>query len=512
MKLPPGRLAPTAALLITALVSAMDVTIVATVMPTIVGELGGLALYSWVIAGYLLTSTTTVPIYGRLADLRGRKPLFLVAMSVFLFGSVLCALAPRMELLIVARAVQGLGAGGLMTLVATLAGDLFPGEDRPKIQGLISTVWGLAAIVGPLAGSLIVSHASWRWVFWINLPVGLLAAGVLAVTVHERVERHRQTIDYAGAALLTLGVGALLLGLVEGGQRGFGAATVWAWFGASATLLAALAWVEARAPAPVVPYTLLRRRLLGLASVAAATLGACVISTSTYLPLLVQGAQGGTPQEVAWVTGAVSLAWTFGSIGVGRALGRCGYRGAALGGMALLSGGGVALALLGLATPLPLVVGAGAIVGLGMGVTWTTLIVMVQSAVDWAQRGAVTATLQFFQSIGGTLWVSVQGAVLSAAISAGLHAAGAGPESGADIVGRGPAALNAMLDPATRAAMPPDEAQLLADVLVGGLHQVFLLYLGAALLGLLVVALLPSPASQAASERRGVADQGARQP
>jgi EmrB/QacA subfamily drug resistance transporter len=500
MRLPPGRLAPTVALLVTALVSAMDVTIVATVMPTIVGELGGLTLYSWVVAGYLLTSTTTVPIYGRLSDVYGRKPLFHVAMGVFLLGSVLCALAPSMELLIAARAVQGLGAGGLMTLVATLAGDLFPGEERPKIQGLISTVWGIASVLGPLAGSIIVSNASWRWVFWINLPIGIVAAAVLAATVHERVERRAQQIDYAGAGLLTLGIGALLLALVEGGERGFGAPGVLALLGVAAALLAVLAWVEARAPAPVVPHRLLRQRLLGLASLAAATLGACVISASTYLPLLVQGAQGGTPEDVAWVTGAVSLAWTCGSIGVGRALARGGYRGAALGGMALLAIGGVALMRLGVDTPLPLIIAAGTVVGVGMGMTWTTLIVMGQSAVGWAERGAITGTLQFFQSIGGTLWVSLQGAVLSASVAASLHAAGVAGDPGLEALGRGAAALNAMLDPAARAALPPADARVLAEVLASGLQEVFGLYVVAALLGLVAVALLPTTPAPAPRE------------
>jgi EmrB/QacA subfamily drug resistance transporter len=493
MRLPRRHLAPSLALLVTVLVSAMDITVVSTVLPTIVGELGGLALYSWSFSAYLLTSTTTLPLYGKLADVYGRKPLFFWAMALFLLGSLLCGLATSMELLIAYRAVQGLGAGGLMTLTITLAGDLFPADERPKIQAAISAVWGLAAIVGPGVGIAIVAYTSWRWVFWLNLPVGLVASAILARSLHERVTPRRHHVDYAGAALLTAGVGALLAALVEGGQGGFASPMVLALLGASALLLGLLAWVEARAPEPVVPLTLLRGRLQGLASLAAFVLGACVYSVSTYLPLFVQGTQGGTPFEVGVVTGAMSLSWTGGSLAAGRTVRWLSFRATALAGMAVLVASGVLLARMTVDTAFSTVVVASLVAGLGMGLCSTPLIVMVQNAVDWEQRGVATAAQQFFRSIGGTLWVSLQGTVLAATVGSALAAAGVALPGGGGGAARQVrlGELNAMLDPATRATLPPEQVRVLADVLADGLQPVFLLYLAATVAGLVVIALLP---------------------
>ncbi len=492
MLLASRRLLPTLALLATVLVSAMDVTVIATVMPTIVGELGGLGLYSWSFSAYLLTATTTLPIYGKLADTYGRKPLFLSAMALFLLGSLLCGLAGSMEVLIACRAVQGLGAGGLLTITITLAGDLFPLDERPKIQGAISAVWGIAAIVGPAVGSAIVSQTSWRWVFWLNLPIGGLATAILATSFHERVTVCRQQVDYAGAVLLTAGVGALLGALVGGGQAGFTSPPVLGLLGAAVALLALLARVEVRAAEPVVPLRLLRDRLQALASVAALALGACIYSASTYLPLLVQGVQGGRPYDVALVTGTVSVAWTAGSVFAGRTLPRLGYRGAAGLGMGLLVLGGVALLRLALDTPLAVVVSVSAVVGSGLGLASTPLIVLVQNTVGWDERGVATAAQQFFRSIGGMSWVSVQGAVLSTSVAAALAAAPVAPWSptagGTHRLGE----LSALLDPAARATLPAETLDLLVRALAAGLHAVFVLFLIAALAGLLAVALLPA--------------------
>ncbi len=496
MRLPSRDLAPTLALLVTVLVSAMDVTIVSTVMPTIVGELGGLALYSWGFAAYLLTSTTTLPVYGKLADLYGRKPLYLTAMAVFLLGSLLCGLATSIEALIAFRAVQGLGAGGLLTISTTLAGDLYPLEERPKIQAAMSTVWGLASIVGPVLGSAIVSQASWRWVFWINLPIGLVATGVLGASLHEHLTPTRHHVDYAGVVLLTAGLGAVLGALVEAGQAGFASPGVSALLALGALLLGLLAWVEAGAAEPVVPIRLLRDRVQGLASVAALALGACIFSASTYLPLLVQGAQGGTAYDVAWVTAAVSLAWTGGSVAAGPLLGRLGFRPAALGGMAILTASGLLLPRLALETPLAIVVAVGVVIGFGLGLASTPLIVLVQSVVGWERRGVATAAQQFFRSIGGTVWVSVQGAVLSAAAASAVASAAVAAlamPSGARAGERGLplGELNALLDPATRATLPPEQVGVLATVLADSLQPVFWLFLLAAVVGLVAIALLP---------------------
>jgi EmrB/QacA subfamily drug resistance transporter len=482
-------LAPTIAMLVSIFVAAMDVAIMSTVMPTIVGQLGGLPLYSWSFAAYLLTSTTTLPLYGKLADLYGRKPIFLLGMGLFVLGSFLAGAATTMEQLIVFRAVQGLGASGTLPIAITIAGDLFPLEQRAKIQGVISSVWGVAAVLGPLIGSAIVAQTTWRWVFWINLPIGLLTATVLAATLRERVHRRSHQIDYLGAALLTAGVTALLLALVEGGQRGFHTPAVGGLLVTAALLLVLFVENERRAPEPMVPLSLLRQRLLGLTSLCGLVLGGCIYSASTYVPLFVQGVLGGSPQDVAWASATISVAWTLGSLLGSRLLLRTGFRAAALLGMALISLGAGVLVRLTSASLLGEVLVAGALLGLGLGVSATAFIVVVQTAVGWDQRGIATATHQFFRSIGGTIWVSVQGAALSATTAAGLAAAGLQLPGGRALqLGE----LSTVLEPASRALLQPHAARQLAEVLGAGLHQVFLLYLVLALAGLLGAGFLPA--------------------
>src|SRR5581483_3938305 len=352
MKIPREKLAPTIAVLVSIFVAAMDISIMSTVMQSIVGQLGGLPLYSWTIAAYLLTSTTTVPLYGKLADTYGRKPMFITGTGLFVVGSLLCGLSGSIEQLIVFRALQGLGAGGILPITITIAGDLFQGPDRARIQGLISSVWGLAAILGPLAGSFIVLHATWHWAFWINVPIGFLTISVLARTFHERPVATRHQLDWLGAALLMAGVAALLLALGDHGQGAVSRETVVGLLVAAAVLLALFAVVELRTAEPVVPFSLLRDRVLGLASLGGFVLGACIYSASTYLPLFVQGAQARGPADVAWVSAAISVAWTGGSLIGSRVLVRVGFRAAALLGMGVISAGAALLLGLGRDTPL----------------------------------------------------------------------------------------------------------------------------------------------------------------
>jgi EmrB/QacA subfamily drug resistance transporter len=471
--------------------AALDTTVVGTAMPTIIGKLGGVSLYSWVFSAYLLTSTTTVPVYGKLADLLGRKPVFLFGVGVFLIGSALCGLAQSMVQLIVFRAVQGIGAGAVLPITMTIIGDLFSIEQRARLQGLFSGVWGVSSVAGPALGGLITDHIDWRWVFYVNVPFGLLSALLIFLLLHERVARRRHAIDYLGTATLTAGVTALLWGLLQGGKAwGWAAPASAATFGLAALMLAVFLWQERRAAEPVLPLSLFRSRIIAVAGVAGGLSGAAMFGVTSFVPLWVQGVEGGTATDAGVVVAPLSMGWPVGSIIAGRLIVRFGYRPAAiLGGACLLAGGALLLAV-GQGTARVLVVALLVLVGLGLGFTSSSFIIAVQNAVSWSQRGVVTASTQFFRTIGGTIGVAALGALLTSGWRHRTADLGAGNLDSASV----------LLDPARRAALAPDTVAALRRALDLALDGVFVAVAVLALLVFVAVLFVPGGRAQDLAE------------
>jgi EmrB/QacA subfamily drug resistance transporter len=392
-------------LILCAFMAAFEATVVSTVMPTVLGDLGGVEHYSWVFTAYLLASTVTVPVYGKLADLYGRKPVLLFGVTVFMVGSAASGLSSTMTQLIVFRAVQGLGAGAMQPITLTIVGDLYNIEERARTQALFGAVWGSAGLAGPLLGGLIVTHLSWPWVFFINLPFGLLAAALVIAALRENVEPRRHALDIAGATLLTLGVLGLLLGSVLG-------------LAAAAVLLTLFVRVEKRAAEPILSLRLFGARPIWVASAANGLLGAAMFAALTYVPLFVQAVLGGTPTQAGGTIGPMIIGWPIASALGGRLLPRIGARFLIRLGLWISAVASVALALLiGRADRL-LAQLAMLAFGFGLGFGATSLLVAVQNVVEWEQRGVVTAATMFFRTIGGTLAIGGLGRVLSASLGA----------------------------------------------------------------------------------------------
>ncbi|MFW5741383.1 MAG: MFS transporter, partial [Myxococcota bacterium] len=312
------------ALLVGTFLASLDVMVVGTAMPTIIADLGGLPLYGWVFAAYLLTSTTTVPVYGKLADRWGRKPTFLVGATVFLVGSVACGMAPTMIALIVARGVQGMGAGAIIPMTMTIFGDLFPVEQRVKLQGAFSVVWGVSSVLGPVVGGAIVEHWPWPWVFYINLPIGVVSCALLAWALKEDVPRREARIDWSGAVLLTAAITCLLLGLTLLEQQRFvlaGALVV-----ISPALGAAFIAVERKAEDPVVPLSLFRDKVISVSTASGVFIGGVLFPTVAFLPLLMRGAYGESPMRAGAAVTPLSLTWTVATFTASRIILKAGYR------------------------------------------------------------------------------------------------------------------------------------------------------------------------------------------
>lgn len=460
--------------------ASMESTVVATAMPTIVGQLGGLAIYSWVFSAFMLASTTTMPIFGKLSDIYGRRPVYAAAMILFLLGSFLCGQATSMPQLIAFRAVQGLGAGGLMPLAFTLIGDMFSLKQRAKMQGLFSGVWGVSSIVGPLLGGFLVDQISWRWVFYINLGPGLIAAALVWLAWRDKAREPGVAIpgvDYLGAVLLTVGVAALLMGLFEPGT-----ALGWGLLVLAALLLAGLVWVERRSANPILPLPLFRDRLFATACVHGVLAGWAMFGSLSFVPLFVQAVLRTSATAAGATLTPMLLGWVFASIIGSRLLLHRSYRTLALIGMSSLTLGTLLMSQVSAnASQMSLMINLG-LMGVGMGLSIPAFLIAVQSTVQSRDLGAATSTVQFSRSIGGALGVSVMGVALSLHLAAHLLEAGLDPTQ---------ISVDTLLDPIAQAATHLVLEATLREALAGAIQGIFVIAFIAAALGLLATAFAP---------------------
>ncbi len=447
------------ALMVATFLTAIDTTVVSTAMATIVRDLGGSELISWVFSIYLLTAAVTTPIYGKLADLFGRKRVFLFGTTLFLVGSVLCGLSGSMMQLMIFRSLQGLGAGAVQPITLTIIGDIFTQEERARLMGLFGAMWGVAGIVGPLVGGFFVDYVSWHWIFFINVPVGLISILLIVRSFRERMVPKAVQIDYLGAVLFTLSIGLFLYTLLAGGEHDW-RLTDALLLAASAVLFAVFLAVEKRAPVPMLPLALFKRRLIAVSEAVSFMQGAVLIGSSAYLPLWIQQIQGHSATYSGFALLPMSIGWPLASSLGGRLLLKAGYKRVAVIGMAVLAASTTWLALLTPESPAWTIPVLLFFFGAGFGFSVTSLTIAVQSSVTWQQRGVATGSLQFVRTVGQTVGVAILGAWLNMY----LHRYGAA----------GTAA---------------------------GLSGVFLLMLLTALAGLVLALLLPAQAEQAKEEQ-----------
>ncbi|MCB9762642.1 MAG: MFS transporter [Alphaproteobacteria bacterium] len=397
--------------------SSIEVTIVSAAMPSIVEALGGLALYPWVFTTYILAQTVTIPIYGRLADLWGRRRTYAVGVSLFLMGSLLSGAAPSMEALVAARLLQGLGAGSLLPLTMTIFGDLYAVAERTRIQGVFSLVWGLSAILGPTTGGALVMAGSWRAIFLLNLPFGILATATILWLLPEPADRRRQRLDLGGMATLSLGLIALMVALMRPDER---PGPAWPWALAAVAMLGAFLAIERRHPQPTVPLELFRDRVQATVNVAGVVMGVVLFGVVGFLPLFIQGVLGASPMWAGAALIPMALSWTVGSVLAGRLLYRFGFRGLVRTGAISMTLGTVGLSV-AMRHPDPvLLAGALVLTGLGFGFCVSSFTVSVQERARPEHKGIATALSQFARSIGATVGVAVLGAIMTRGLGEGV--------------------------------------------------------------------------------------------
>ncbi|MDC3417342.1 MDR family MFS transporter [Aquibacillus salsiterrae] len=480
-------------LVISMFMAAIEGTIVATAMPDIVADLGGFSVYSWVFSSFLLMQAVTTLIYGKLSDLFGRKPVFLIGVIIFLVGSILCGLATTMTMLVIFRIVQGIGAGAVQPIATTIVGDMYTMEERSKIQGYLASVWGISSVIGPLAGGLIVNFSDWAWIFWINVPLGTVAMIGVFLFFHENVSREKKSIDYLGSGLFFISISSLIVVLVKGGVN-------WSWGSPQVVILLTIFVLsvlffllqEKRAATPMMPLTIWKNKLITTANLATLTSGMIIIGLSSFIPTYVQAVMGYSSIIAGFTLCTLSIGWPVSSTIAGHLVLKIGFRKTALiGGFALLIGG----LLFYFLTPSngPLYVGFSSfVVGVGMGFSSTPFIVSIQASVDWKMRGVATSLNMFMRIIGSALGAAVLGAILNLKMNEALSENGKKLDleftvSNTDI----------LLDKKMRNNLSPEAFDLLQQSLTEALHAVYTGLVILSFVTFLLILFFPAKANQA---------------
>ncbi|WP_026908316.1 MDR family MFS transporter [Paucisalibacillus globulus] len=451
----------TIAMMVAVFLTAIDVTVVSTAMPHIVGELQGLSLYSWVFAIYTLTTCVTTPIYGKLADLFGRKIIFIVGVILFVLGSVLSGMAQSMEQLIWFRAFQGIGAGAVMPVTFTIIGDIYPGEQRAKMQGLFSGVWGIAGLLGPLVGGMFVDHFSWRWIFYINVPVGAISLILVLKFLHETVERKSKKIDYWGALVFTAAITALLYALLNGGTaHAWNSPTILLLLVGSLMGIILFLWIETKVEEPMLPLSIFKIRVISISNILGFLLSFVLIGANVYLPMWIQTILHHSATSSGLTLMPMSIAWPLASTFAGRYMYRIGSKRTTLIGVLLVSLATTWTLAIQLDSPYWYFIGLMIVLGFGMGYAITPTTVLIQSAVSWEMRGAATASNSFVRSLGQTIGITVLGSMFNASVA--------------------------------RYAREHNHSTIEVEALAHALHQIFIMIFIVAIIALIVAIFLPS--------------------
>ncbi|WP_067572310.1 MDR family MFS transporter [Nocardia acidivorans] len=413
-----------AAIMLATSLVALDSTVIATAVLTITDQLGGFSQFPWLFSIYLLAQAVTVPIYGKLADMVGRKPVMLFGIAVFALGSLLCGLATSMLGLIIFRAVQGIGAGAVGPMAITIAGDIYTVQERAKVQAYLASVWAASSVLGPLLGGVFSEYVSWRWIFLVNLPLSAVAAWMILRQFTESAPRQRHRIDYPGALLLTLGAGGLILALIEGGQA-------WAWtspvsiglFAGGIAVLILFGLVERGAENPILPLWVFTRRILVASSLVSLLVGAVLLGLTSYVPTFAQGVLGTGALIAGLTVGALTLGWPLSASQAGKVYLRIGFRATSVIGSVLAAVGAATLLLVNEDSTLLQVALGCFVVGAGMGLVASPTLIAAQSSAEWSERGVVTSTNMFARSLGSALGVAVFGALVNSRVGRTDHPA-----------------------------------------------------------------------------------------